>query len=162
MIFKGRISILRKKSNSGIISLDEIGTTEIIKFHPIYEHRDRVEVTFKNDNPQDELKSIQTTDEEEHIVYGKVEDFNVEKLSGKILCTYPKAIGGIYFDLSSSFFNTFETELDVNLYFNKHRFFFKVIKTTNESEASIIREELKKELLSWNYEFLIQKKRWNT
>ena len=95
-IFKGRIVILRFKTNSGIILLEDGTETQTIKFPQIFNDRDEVEVSFIDDQPLNDIRSLISRSEEKY--YGFIKYFTGH--NGEIVGTYPLAMGDINFSLN--------------------------------------------------------------
>ena len=99
-IFKGRIVILRDKTNSGIVLLEDGSETQSIKFPTIFNDRDEVEVSFFDDNPLSDIKSIAFTIDGKN--YGFIKYYNQSLQQGEIIGTYPAAISNIKFNLEDN------------------------------------------------------------
>jgi predicted RNA-binding protein with RPS1 domain len=95
-IFKGIIVILRTKTNSGIILLEDGSETQSIKFPAIFSDRDEVEVSFIDDQPLNNIRSLVSRSEEKY--YGFINYFN--GYNGRIVGTYPLAVGDIQFSIN--------------------------------------------------------------
>ena len=99
-IFKGKIVILRAKTNSGIILLKDGSETQSIKFPSIFTDRDEVEVSFIDDNPDRDIESMTLNSKRKY--YGFVRYYNKEYNDGEIVGTYPAAMSDIKFSLEDS------------------------------------------------------------
>jgi hypothetical protein len=98
-VYKGKIVILRPKTNSGIVVFDDGGKSEVVHFDQIYEDGDIVEVSFKNDGYKNELQSIRTVPV---TYFGRISNYNTMSKNGQLLLYYPKMVGmPVRFNLNS-------------------------------------------------------------
>lgn len=87
--FRGKVIILKPKTNSGIVLLENGIKTDMINFAKTLEDGDPVIIEFKDDNPNGEILGVKYCGEEYY--YGFIISGNT------VVCNYPKMYGAINF-----------------------------------------------------------------
>lgn len=104
--FTGKLHIPNPLVSRGKILLDNGDQSGIIAVPPHFEDGDRAIVTFRNNDPFDDVITLHI--EEQIPSYGKIIRYDPERRIGKILSNYPHPIGTVFFHI-----NAFQKKLHI-------------------------------------------------